>query len=150
MVARKKRVKKEIVFTPISTKFRLPASISKTQIIWGKVRVGRGRGQKMGFPTLNFSLHKKVPDGVYVALAKVDRLVSPALTFIGAAKTFGETRRHVEVYFLDSPKNFNGKWLSTTLLCRLRGSQKFTSSVALVKAMQQDRRRALRFFKYFS
>ena len=69
-------------------------------LFWGKVRRGKSRGRKLGFPTANIALHQKIPEGVYVSQTKVKTKWHPSLTFIGAAKTFGEKKVQAETYIL--------------------------------------------------
>jgi len=116
-------------------------------VFWGKVREGKKRGHNLGFPTANIALHKKIPEGIYFAKAKVGAHWLPALTFIGAAKTFGETAAMSETYLL----NFNTKiythWLTIKLLKKLRENKKFDSKEALILQMKEDEIEARKFFR---
>ncbi len=72
---------------------------------WGKVRTNNKRVKALGFPTANVNLRKKIPEGIYISITKIDRKDYKSLTFIGVAKTFGETKFTCETYILDFKKN---------------------------------------------
>lgn len=114
---------------------------------WGKVRKHNQRGRKLGFPTANISLHKKIPEGIYISKAKVGRLVYGSVTFIGSAKTFNETRFHAETYILDFNQNIYGKWISIELIKKIRANKKFDSAEELIKQMEQDEQETRKYFQ---
>lgn len=107
-------------------------------IFWGKVKRQQGRGKKLGFPTANTSLHKSIPDGIYVSLTKLGGREYKSVTFIGISKTFNEKMFQSETYILDFNKNLYGKWVSVKLLKKIRGNKKFKSADELVKQMKKD------------
>jgi len=113
----------------------------------GKVREGKKRGRDLGFPTANIRLSQPISSGIYISLVKIADETHPALTFIGDAKTFGETLFQAETYILDFNKNLYGQWMSIKLLKKIRENQKFTSAQALVKQMKEDEKEARTFFK---
>lgn len=116
-------------------------------IFWGKVIKGRKRGKSLGFPTANVKLHKDIADGIYISLAIIDKHPHPALTFIGAAKTFQEEDIKAETYILSFRENIYGKRISVRLLVKIRDNQNFVSAKALVLQMKSDRKIAQKYFK---
>lgn len=116
-------------------------------VFWGKVTTGEKRGKGLGFPTANVNLHKKIDEGIYIARARVNKKNYPALTFIGAAKTFGEKTIKAETYFLSFNEDIYGKWLTVHLLKKIRGNKKFKSAKDLVVQMQKDKKQAEKYFK---
>ncbi|MCL5113612.1 MAG: riboflavin kinase [Patescibacteria group bacterium] len=124
----------------------------------GKVKKGKNRGKFLGFPTANINLHKKIPQGIYASTVKID---SPrfageagnkkyiAATFIGSAKTFNESEYKAESYILDFNQNIYGKWVTVTLLKKLRGNKKFGSEQELIDQMKQDILATRKFFNLF-
>lgn len=114
---------------------------------WGKVRTHNRRGKKLGFPTANINLSRKIPEGIYVSKTKVGGKIYKLLTFIGTAKTFNETRFHAETYILDFSQNIYGKWISVDIVKKLRDNKKFSSAEKLVKQMKQDEKIAREYFK---
>ncbi len=115
--------------------------------IWGKVKKGKQRGKTLGFPTANIALHKKIPEGIYTSAINVENKEYQAVTFIGAAKTFGEKDILAESYILDFQKNIYGKWLSIKLLKKLRDNRKFASQEELITQMKNDVLSARQFFE---
>lgn len=116
-------------------------------ILWGKVRKGKGRGKGLGYPTANIPLHHNIPQGVYVSLTKIHTVYYPSITFIGNATTFGEKEKKVETYIFSMQKNLYGKWISITLLQKIRGNKKFESVAALIRQMKEDEKKAQQYFQ---
>ena len=114
---------------------------------WGKVRRHNQRGRKLGFPTANINLKKKIPEGIYISKTRIKKTICGSLTFIGQAKTFGEIRFHAEIYILDFDQNIYGKWISIELIKRIRGNKKFNSAKELIKQMEKDEETARTYFK---
>ncbi len=113
---------------------------------WGKVRKHNQRGKKLGFPTANVSLHKVIPEGIYVSFTKVDRKKYQAVTFIGRVKTFNETRFHAETYILDFKQNIYDRWIVIELLKKIRANKKFNSADELITQMKKDEQAARKYF----
>ena len=113
---------------------------------WGKVRQHNQRGRNLGFPTANVNLYKKIPEGVYVSLTRVDGKVYKSATFVGKVKTFNETKFHSETYILNFTKNIYGKWISVKLLKKIRANKKFDSAEKLVEQMKKDEQKAREYF----
>ncbi len=113
---------------------------------WGKVRKANLRGRKLGFPTANVSLHKNIPEGIYISKITLDGKKYQSVTFIGVAKTFGEKRFHSETYILDFKKEIYGKWISVELIKKIRGNIKFNSAEELIKQMKNDEKIARKYF----
>src|ERR1035437_8467982 len=107
-------------------------------LIWGKVRMGNKSGKSLGFPTANIPLHKNIADGVYLSEVKIDGNSFSALTFVGAAKTFGERKKWVESYVLNFKKNIYGKWITVRLFKKIRGNIKFKFEKERVEQMKKD------------
>lgn len=118
----------------------------RMKLFWGKVIRGEHRGKALGFPTANMRYHHQSADGIYISRAKVGETWHPALTFIGAAKTFGSSVRRAETYILDFNKNLYGTWLSVRLIKKIRNNQRFDSVTTLVKAIQGDEQKARAYF----
>ncbi len=113
---------------------------------WGKARKHNQRGKKLGFPTANIALHKKILEGIYISKTKIDGKQHQSITFIGTAKTFNEKRFHAETYILDFNQNIYGKWISVKILKKLRDNKKFKSAKELILQMKEDEKAARKFF----
>lgn len=118
-------------------------------MFWGKVIKGKSRGRELGFRTANLRLHQAIPEGVYVSMCKVRGGKYKAVSFVGAAKTFGETRVFGETYIFDFNKNIYGQWISVQLLKKVRGSNKFASKEELVEHIKRDVAEARMYFEKF-
>jgi len=116
-------------------------------IIKGKVQKGKTRGKGLGFPTANINLHRKIPDGIYISRSKLQSRSYPSLTFVGAARTFGESKIQAETYFLSNVGNIYGKWITVSLIKKIRSNQKFQSASKLKAQMKKDEKFARKYFK---
>jgi len=101
--------------------------------ISGTVIKGRGRGQILGFPTINIAApeHKLIPlDGVY----KV-KLVADRQEYLGAMFC-----RHdlLEVHIIGFSGDLYGREVTTKFLARIRGIEDFTDEEALRSAIAAD------------
>lgn len=114
---------------------------------WGKVRKHSQRGRKLGFPTANVNLSKKIPEGIYISKTKVAGAIFPSLAFIGTAKTFNEKKFHGEIYLLDFNKNLYDQWISVKLFKKIRENKKFNSREDLIEQMKEDEKDARKYFK---
>lgn len=117
---------------------------------WGKVRKHNQRGRKLGFPTANINLEQDIPEGIYISKTKIEGKVCPSLTFIGKAHTFNERSFHAETYILNFKKNIYGKWMTVTILKKIRENKKFNSAEELVTQMKKDEAVARKYFKKLS
>lgn len=113
---------------------------------WGKVMRGKNRGKSFGFPTVNLRLHKIIPEGVYVSKTKLDQKWYKSVSFVGAARTFGETEKHAESYIFDLDRDIYGKWVSIKLLKKIRENKKFTSESELIENMNHDKQEVSEYF----
>lgn len=114
--------------------------------IWGKVRKHKQRGKKLGFPTANINLHKKISEGVYISKTKFDGKVHSSVTFIGKAETFNEKELFAETYILDFKQDIYGKWITVLLIKKIRDSKKFNSAEELIKEIKKDEQIARKYF----
>ena len=115
-------------------------------VFFGKVIRGKARGKDLGFPTANIPLHKDIPEGIYLSHILLEKQLYPALTFIGSAKTYGETDKKAEVYFLNLNEDLYGKRITIRLIKKIRGNIKFKSEKELVAQMKKDKQNALEYF----
>jgi len=117
----------------------------------GPVVPGRGKGKKLGFPTLNLeNLQQLVPaEGVYAGTVELadsikevcgEREKIPAAFSIGRAETFGsDNPLVVEAHILtDDVGDLSGKWLAMDFIKRIRSQQKFNNEEELSKQIGED------------
>lgn len=114
--------------------------------IRGKVRKYNQRGRQLGFPTANVDVHQKIPEGIYVSETMLEGKKYHSVTFIGRVKTFNEKKFHAETYILDFDKNIYEKWISVSLIKKIRDNKKFSSVDDLVKQMKDDEKKAREYF----
>jgi riboflavin kinase / FMN adenylyltransferase len=110
----------------------------------GIVVRGDQRGRQLGYPTANLSTprYAAVPaDGVY-ACWFVDRgKLLPASVSVGSNPTFSGRERRVEAYVLDVEADYYGENVGLDFVVRLREMEKFSTSEALRRQIDDDVRR---------
>ena len=118
--------------------------------ITGIVKKNLGRGTRLGFPTANIHIaEENLDEGIYAALTDYQATKYPSLAFIGAAETFGEEDKKLEVYVLDFNRDLYGQKITVQLVEKLRGAKKFASEEELIIQMKIDEQQARGFFKTY-
>ena len=114
---------------------------------WGKVRIHNQRGRKLGFPTANIFLRRRIEEGIYISQVKIKNKIHNGLTFIGNAKTFNEKIYQSETFILDFDQDIYQSWVSVKLIKKLRENKKFDSEQELIVQMNQDEKQAREYFR---
>ena len=115
----------------------------------GAVVAGEGVGHKQTVPTLNLApVEQQLPqNGVYITQTRLGDKLHPSVTNVGHKPTFGPHPVTVESYLLDFSGNASAGSMEVDFLYRLRDEIKFPNPEALKKQIQNDVRRALKFFR---
>jgi len=111
----------------------------------GIIKKGAGRGKELGFRTANLDLPKdlEIKDGIYFGTL----IGAPALIFVGAAETFGETEKKVEVHILDfDGVELYGHEVEVEIEKFFRPNMKFNSKEELIVQMKKDELEARKHF----
>jgi riboflavin kinase/FMN adenylyltransferase len=107
----------------------------------GRVRRGQQLGRKLGYPTANLALHRKVVPlwGVFAVRVSGAGLVDhPAVVSLGTRPTINGTDPLLEVHVFDFDGDLYGRYLDVDFVQRLREERKFESLDALVLQMDRD------------
>jgi len=107
----------------------------------GRVRKGQQLGRKLGYPTANLALHRKVVPlwGVFAVRVSGAGLVNhPAVVSLGTRPTINGTDPLLEVHVFDFDGDLYGKYLDVDFVQRLRDEERFTSLDALIEQMHRD------------
>jgi riboflavin kinase/FMN adenylyltransferase len=107
----------------------------------GRVRRGQQLGRKLGYPTANLALHRKVVPlwGVFAVRVSGAGLVDhPAVVSLGTRPTINGTDPLLEVHVFDFDGDLYGRYLDVDFVQRLREERKFESLDALVLQMHRD------------
>ncbi len=119
--------------------------------ISGIVTPSSQRGRSLGFPTANLNISADELDtGIYFAQAYYEEKAHPALLFIGAALTFGDMAKKVEVYMLDEIGDWYGHKIRVEALKKVRENIKFDTKDELIAQMEQDKKAAHEYFESLS
>jgi riboflavin kinase/FMN adenylyltransferase len=109
--------------------------------ITGRVQTGQRLGRKLGFPTANLALHRKVVPlwGIFAVRVHGPGLVAhPAVANLGTRPTLDGTVPLLEVHLFDFDGELYGRNLDVDFIARLRDEVRFDSLEALVEQMHRD------------
>lgn len=113
--------------------------LGRPYAIWGEVVQGKGRGSRLGFPTVNINPPDEKllpPNGVYIAM---DENGSPGLLYIGTSPTFDSDRFSIEFHQLEPKKYELGFEIKVSIINRIRDEMKFESKEKLIEMIENDR-----------
>lgn len=117
------------------------AALGRPHRIEGLVVRGDMRGRGLGFPTANLRppMYSAIPaDGVYAGWFTVRDQPRAAAISVGTNPTYSGTERRVEAYLLDFEGDLYGEQVQIDFIDRIRTMERFDSSEALVKAIEDD------------
>jgi riboflavin kinase/FMN adenylyltransferase len=107
----------------------------------GRVIHGHGRGQGLGFPTVNLDIlpgQALPPDGVYATLAHANSRIFHSVTNVGMNPTFENTNRTIEAYLLDFREDLYQHEIKIDFIQKLRDEVKFANVDELVRQIYKD------------
>ena len=117
-------------------------------LLSGKVKNGKKRGSRLGFPTINIPVSRSVKKnqwGIYFSLVKLDGKIYPGATHLGPPRMFHLTPT-CETYLLTRQGNLYGKQVEKRLLFKFRDIEEFSSVKVLRRQIGKDIAAAKRFF----
>jgi riboflavin kinase/FMN adenylyltransferase len=118
--------------------------LGRWHTVCGWVVEGDRRGRDLGYPTANLDFGEQlVPRfGVYAAWVTVHEGPRqgryPGVASIGERPTFGVNRPNFEVHLFDFSGDLYGAEISTGLVRRMRGEERFDTVEALIAQMDRD------------
>jgi riboflavin kinase/FMN adenylyltransferase len=118
-------------------------ALGRPHRIEGIVVRGDRRGRELGFPTANLATtpYAAVPaDGIYAGHLR-EEPGGPSLAAaisIGTNPTFSGRERRVEAFILDFDEDIYGEHVSLDFVDRLRPTERYTTSEALVEQIERD------------
>jgi len=124
--------------------------LGESYLISGEKVAGKGRGRKLGFPTVNMSTADNKllpPEGVYASRVEVGRRHLGGMTCIGTRPTFGEGEHSLEVHLFDyegppqvSGPEENNRQVHIYTQKYVRPNIKFDSPEKLTEQLKKDER----------
>jgi riboflavin kinase/FMN adenylyltransferase len=116
----------------------------------GRVAHGNKLGQRLGMPTANIHLHRKLTpiSGVYVVeVFGLETEPLAGVANVGTRPTVNETRTLLEIHLFDFNERIYGRYLNVNFVHKLRDEEKFDSLEALKRQMHLDAENARAFFR---
>jgi riboflavin kinase / FMN adenylyltransferase len=115
----------------------------------GPIVAGMGVGRKHTVPTLNLApIEEQLPKvGVYVTHTLLGGNRHDSVTNVGFKPTFGDHRLTVETFLLNFSGQIDQTKMEIEFLYRLRDEMKFQNPAILKVQIQEDARRAVKFFR---
>jgi len=117
------------------------AMLGKPFALGGHVLYGAQLGRKLGFPTANIALRRRVVPvrGIFaVRVHGVDSTVRDGVAYVGHRPAVGGTIPMLEVFVFDFEGDLYGRRLQVELLHQLRDDAHFENLEALQARIQQD------------
>ena len=117
--------------------------------IKGKVKAGKRRGRKLGFPTINIPVPKKIKKkdwGIYFSLVRIGDKIYPGVTHLGPVKTFSLRPATCETHLLAVRHNLYHRLVEKRLIFRFREVERFPSIRQLKIQIKKDIKAARKFF----
>jgi len=124
------------------------AILGRPYTLRGRIRRGLQLGRKLGMPTTNINLHRKLAlkQGIYAVRAKVNGRDWQGVASLGVRPTLGLTRCLLETHLFGEPGELYGHTMEVEFCRYLRPELKFDSLDALSAQMQRDADDARAFF----
>lgn len=112
-----------------------------------RVVSGKGRGRRIGFPTINMEIPKElaVQHGIYAGRVQIGEKVYPAVVHYGPVPTFAEAEPTLEAYLLDGVVAVEGD-VGIELIAYLREILLFDEVNQLAAAIKADIEKAREIF----
>ncbi len=105
---------------------------------------GKGRGKKLGFPTINLTFPDQFPleNGIYAVWVTIDNHKYRGALHFGPVPTFGEKKRSLEVFLIDD-RDFSldisiKNPVEVETVKKIRDVNNFSSPQALTDRMKKD------------
>ncbi len=116
----------------------------------GTVVHGDKRGRKLGFPTANIDLHRRLVPlvGVYVVQVSIAGKMYQGAANIGTRPAVNGTRVLLEVYIFDFEQQIYGQNIKVEFLHKLRDEENYESLDLLKEQIQKDVDTARAYFSY--
>ena len=157
------RVEEEVVVGEIASSTEIRNAIKRGEIqkannllgyiysLSGKVKKGKGIGQKIDFPTLNIEVQTKklLPQkAVYISLVSYKNKKYKAICNIGYNPTVNADKQlRLEVHVLDFEKDIYGEDVKISFLRKIREEKKFENLLALQEQIKKDKQICLQYFE---
>ena len=120
---------------------------SKKTFVGEKIS-GDGRGTKIGFPTINLKLSKKIPRGVFAVFLFFHGKKFRGVAHFGARPTFLKNEFSAEIHCFDfSKKISDGEKIKFQIVKKIRDIQKFKNAEKLAAQIQKDKITAKKLLK---
>ena len=121
------------------------ALLGRDYRIAGRVIAGQALGRRLGMPTANIRLHRRVPPvagifAVRVSGAGLER--QPGVASVGTRPTLGGSEWLLEAHVFDFAGELHRERLAVDFVERLRAEQKFETLDELAAEMRRDAERA--------
>lgn len=129
----------------------IPKLLGRSFSIKGQVVKGRGRGKKIGIPTINLVVDKEqlIPiNGVYISLVRQKNQLFQSVMNIGFNPTVSQDcTTKIEVHLIDKEIQWTDSSCEVEVLSYLRPEIRFSGLSVLVNQIKKDIAEAKKYFK---
>jgi riboflavin kinase/FMN adenylyltransferase len=121
---------------------RASYALGRPYSLGGRVVPGAARGRGLGFPTINVAPPdpRKLlpPQGVYAVRVQTPGGAHGGMLNLGPRPTFGDQQVGIEAHLFDTSGDWYGAWVRVDFIARLRDTQKFPTTAALIDQLKRD------------
>lgn len=124
--------------------YRLGMLKSERQTIFAKKIAGKGRGKKLGVPTINFTIptNLTIKEGIYAAYVTVNKKSYKAALHYGPVPAFKEKAKSLEAFILDNVSipavDLQAEKIKIEFIQYIRPVMNFSSPEKLVAQIELD------------
>jgi riboflavin kinase/FMN adenylyltransferase len=111
----------------------------------GRVVHGRNLGRKLGFPTANVNLKRRLApvDGIFaVQVVGLAEQAVDGVASVGSRPTIGGGKTMLEVFMFDFDRDIYGQYITVRFIARLREERKFVDLPSMQAQMRIDAEQA--------
>lgn len=104
-----------------------------------RVIAGKGRGKRIGFPTINMEIPEQLgtTHGIYAGWVYINGKKHPAAVHYGPIPTFSEVASTLEAYLIDGAVEARGE-VGLELVAYVRDIKLFLNAEELAQAIRSD------------
>lgn len=120
---------------------RAKSMLGRDYAMSGRVVHGLGLGKRLGFPTANVNLKRRLApvDGIFaVRVAGLGPGLRDGVASVGSRPTVGGGKTVLEVFVFDFDREIYGQYITVRFIARLREERTFTGLDAMRRQMHVD------------
>jgi riboflavin kinase/FMN adenylyltransferase len=115
--------------------------LGRPYTMMGRVRPGDQLGRKLGFPTANIFVHRRLTavNGIYIVrMHGIDGRSLPGVANVGIRPTVDGTRTLLEVHLLDFNQDIYNRYVEVEFIAKIRDEERYDTLDLLKEKIAED------------